>query len=153
MPIKHELIEWLRQTAAGRMVERAEAFWAAPPPDPWTGEEDEAAQSDDALPLCPRCLKPQEGTDWFCPKCGASVGPYNNLMPFVNTFSIGEVARAGVSDEVRRSSRFTRVGYVLFAVAAYTVMFPVYLFRLVFRWRRTEEGVVETETPEPPPSE
>jgi hypothetical protein len=153
MSMNQELIAWLRQTAAGRLVARAKAFWAAPPPtDPWGREEDEAARDDDALPLCPRCLTPQAGTDWFCPKCGAAVGPYNNLMPFVNTFSIGEVARAGVRDEFRRT-RFTRIGYVIFAVAAYTFAFPVYLVRLILRWRRPEEGVVETETPEPPPSE
>jgi len=142
--------QWLMQTPLGRLAARAKAFWEAPPPpDPWTGEEDEAARSDEALPLCPHCLTPQEGTDWFCPKCGKAVGPYNNMMPFVNIFSVGEVARAGVGNEVPHNW-LTRVGYALFAVAAYAFAFPIYLFRLVFRWRKPEQESGEQTRHEPP---
>ena len=109
------------------------------PPDPWSPDDDAAARSDDALPLCPRCLTPQKGTGWFCPKCGSSVGPYNNLMPYVSIYSIGEVARAGVGDDVPRNW-LTRIGYVLFAVSAYAWFFPVYLVSLAFRRRREPVG-------------
>lgn len=141
--MNEDLKDWLRQSLFGRIAARAKAYWAAPPPpDPWTAEADEAVRSDEALPLCPRCLTPQEGTDWFCPKCGASVGPYNNLMPYVNTFSLGEVARAGVGNEVRRTW-FTVVGYFLFAIGANLVLSPFYLIRLILRWKKTASDVSE----------
>ena len=140
--MNQEFVKWIKHTVAGRLADRIQAYWNEPPPsDPWSLEENQAVQADDALPLCPHCLAPQEGTGWFCPKCGAAVGPYNNLMPFINTFSIGEVALAGTTDAIR-NNWMTRIGYVLFALSAYSLLFPVYLICRMFRKRKPSSAEV-----------
>lgn len=121
---------------------RLKAFWREQErrcADPWSAEDDAAAKGDDALPLCPYCLTPQEGAGWFCAKCGASVGPYNNSMPYLYIFSIGDALRSGMSDGARRSP-FTAFGYAFLALAAMPVLAPVYLVRLFAKWRRYPRG-------------
>jgi hypothetical protein len=66
-----------------------------PTPDPWNSDVERSIHEDDATDLCHRCFTPQESTAWFCPHCNASVGPYNNYMPFLKEFAIGEVLRSG----------------------------------------------------------
>lgn len=100
-------------------------------PNPWDAEIEEAIQSPEASPLCHRCFTPFNDQDWFCPHCGASVGPYNNFMPFVYVFSEGEVLRSGTDGHVR----FTRpiiVGYTLMACGTYSVLAPLYWY---FLWK------------------
>lgn len=112
-------------------------------PDPW-GNEVETTLSDQVTPpVCLRCSTPQEPGAWFCPHCGTAVGPYNNLMPFVNVFSEGEVFRSGVLDRVR-TGPLTLAGYVLLSFN-YLVLAPVYLF-LVMR------HLLRRPAPEPSPS-
>src|SRR5262245_47559850 len=114
-------------TFAGFRVFRWFTQPTSPSPDPW-GPEVEQTLHDSELPaLCHRCLTPQDDHSWFCSTCGASVGPYNNYMPFVYVFSQGEVLRAGVTDHIRRSP-LTVAGYLLYSVASYAVFAPLYWF-------------------------
>ena len=94
--------------------------------DPWGAEVDEALNADDTRPLCHHCLTPQEHNGWFCPECGAVVGPYANYMPYVNIFSQGEVLRAGVSERLRRTP-LTLIGYVLLSFAFFIDLVPLFL--------------------------
>ena len=57
-------------------------------------------------------MTPQEPEAWFCKHCGAAVGPYNNLMPFLNVFSEGEVLRNGITHRFRNRP-FIAFGYFL----------------------------------------
>src|SRR5713101_7005716 len=65
-------------------------------PDPWGVEIEKAIEGDEAVPVCPHCLTPQEHEGWFCPGCGSVSGQYGNYLPNVYIFSIGEALRAGV---------------------------------------------------------
>ena len=108
---------------------------AHPSPEPW---DDDVAKSllDPELPaLCHRCLTPHGTEGWFCPNCGASVGPYNNYMPYVCLFAEGEVFRAGVDARIHRSP-LTVVGYLFYSLANYTVFAPVYWYFLFRNLKR-----------------
>ncbi len=94
-------------------------------PDPWGDEIDKTLNEDEAVPLCHHCLTPQEHNGWFCPECGATVGPYSNYLPYVNIFSQGEVLRAGVTERLRRSPLIV-IGYVLLSLGLFTLVAPVY---------------------------
>jgi len=94
------------------------AFWrlivwvrdAPVKPDPW-GEAVQK-QLEEAPEICPHCSTPQLSSAWFCPRCGCAVGPYNNLMPFVNIFSEGEVLRNCTSGNIRMRPLIT-IGFIL----------------------------------------
>jgi len=103
---------------------------AKPTPDPWGEEVERELQSPDARELCHRCLTPQPDRGWFCENCGASIGPYNNYMPYVHVFSQGEVLRAGTHDHLRPSFLII-MGYVLFSFAAFAICAPIYLFFVI----------------------
>jgi hypothetical protein len=92
------LIAWIRE--------------APQTPDPWDAEVEQKLQDPEVRQICHRCLTPQEPETWFCRHCGAAVGPYNNLMPFLNVFSEGEVLRNGVGGRFRNRP-FIAVGYSL----------------------------------------
>jgi len=113
--------------------------------DPWGKETDEAVNQADAVPVCYRCFTPQEHNGWFCPECGATVGPYCNYMPYIYIFSQGEVLRAGVTERIRRS-RLVTIGFVLFSLGMFAVAAPIYWFFLFKNLRR-----VNDEAPEAPP--
>src|SRR5262245_14135696 len=68
---------------------------AAPVADPWEAEQPEEIGSAEATPLCHRCLAPHLEEEYFCSECGASVGSYNNLNPYLYIFSLGEALRYG----------------------------------------------------------
>ena len=112
-----QLIRWLRKAASS--------------PDPWSQEVEEALQKEDALPLCPHCLAPQEQETWFCGECGNSIGPYNNLNPYLYIFSLGDLFRRGVTEHVRRSPLVV-VGFLLLSLSEYIIFAPYYWF-LFFR--------------------
>jgi hypothetical protein len=108
------------------------ALWvrnAPAPPDPW-GPVQATLREWQTPETCPRCSTPQDLSAWFCPHCGTAVGPYNNVMPYLNAFSQGEVFRNGVLDRMR-AGPLTVAGYALISLN-YLVFAPVYLF-LVFR--------------------
>ena len=115
-----------------------------PPPEPWGPEIDAALARPDVVTVCHRCFAPQPDLPgWFCPECGGAVGAYNNWMPYLYIFSIGEVLSIGT---FRRFSvrPLTVVGLILFSFTQYHVFAPIYWYRLVRniqRLRQAEAGV------------
>ena len=104
-------------------------------PTPWPEELDIAVRAPDAIPVCHRCMTPCELPVWFCPTCGTAIGPYNNILPFVRIFSIGEVLRSGVSS----SARFTALtipGYIFVGLLWGGIFAPLYYIRLVMNFFR-----------------
>jgi len=119
------------------------AFWrlvawvrdAPATPDPWSAEVEQKLSEPDAVEVCPHCLTEQTSTAWFCPRCGRAVGPYNNLMPYINVFSQGEVLRNGTSGRLRKSPLIL-IGYFLISVGMFPLLAPFYLFSLFLNWQR-----------------
>jgi hypothetical protein len=104
-------------------------------PDPWGAEVEQAVEGEEAVPVCPHCLAPQEHNGWFCPECGATSGQYSNYLPTVYIFSIGEAVRAGV-ERRSRWTPFLVTGYILVAFAWFSILAPVYcLFLFLNRAR------------------
>ena len=93
--------------------------------DPWDAETEKKLSAPETEQTCPHCSTPQTSVAWFCPHCGTAVGPYNNLMPFICAFSIGEVLRNGVSGRLRRS-RIIIVGYLFYSLCHYMTFAPLY---------------------------
>lgn len=100
-------------------------------PDPWDADIDLAVRQPDAVLVCHRCITPQLPGSWFCPECGAAVGPYNNCLPWIRIFSIGEVYRAGAWRNLP-VTLVTVVGLLLVSALDYTVFVPFFWYRL---WR------------------
>jgi hypothetical protein len=96
-------------------------------PDPWGEEIEKQLHEPDAVEICHHCFTPRSLSGWFCEHCGSAVGPYNNMMPFVNVFSEGEIFRNGVNDKLR-ASPFIIIGYLLFSLSAYAFFAPIYWF-------------------------
>lgn len=112
--------------------------------DPWGPEVDAAIHGPDALPVCHHCFTPQEDPNWFCPECGAAIGPYNNLMPYLYLFSEGEVFRSGVIGHWRPSALII-AGYVLVALVAASIFAPVYWY---FLWQNVRRQATWRDAPE-----
>jgi hypothetical protein len=107
-------------------------------PDPWGEDVQHAIEQEDALPLCPHCLSPQDHNGWFCPECGSTVGPYANYMPYIYLFSQGEVLRAGVTARFRHSPLII-TGYILLVLAILPIAAPFYWFFLFKNLSREQE--------------
>jgi hypothetical protein len=107
--------------------------------DPWGKETADAVNHEEAIPLCHHCFTPQEHSGWFCPECGATVGPYCNYMPFIYIFSQGEVLRAGVTERIRRS-KLIIIGFILFSLGMFAVAAPIYWFFLFKNLRRGDDA-------------
>ena len=104
-------------------------------PDPWRAEVEQAVEREEAVPVCPHCLAPQEHNGWFCPECGCTSGQYSNYLPGVYIFSIGDAVRAGVEQRSRWTPLLV-TGYVLSSLAYFSVLAPVYcLFLFINRAR------------------
>ncbi len=130
-PLREEVLEWLRP------------LWCTPPaPDPWPPDVEDAIQAPDAVEVCHHCFAPTADSRWFCPQCGAAVGPYNNWMNYVYIFSIGEVLRSGVGPEARYSS-LTAPGYIVIGLLQYGLFSPFYFVRLFLNWRRLSKAGAE----------
>ena len=110
--------------------------------DPWGKETEEAVNRDEAVPLCHHCFTPQEHNGWFCPECGATVGPYCNYMPYVYIFSQGEVLRAGLTERMRRSPLIT-IGFVLLSLGMFAIAAPIYWFFLFKNLHRSKGAKAE----------
>jgi hypothetical protein len=102
-------------------------------PDPWGTGISEALDREDAVPICHHCLTEQEHSGWFCPHCGAIVGPYCNYMPYLYVFSQGELFRAGVTEHLRRSP-LVAIGYFLASLGLFTLIAPLGWLMLPFYW-------------------
>jgi hypothetical protein len=114
-------------------------------PDPWDKEIEKALHEPEAVEVCHRCFDPVTGGSWFCEHCGCAVGPYNNLMPYINVFSEGEVLRNGVNDKPRKNTLIV-VGYLLVSLNLYLVFAPVYWILLFRNLNRQKISVEQTET-------
>jgi hypothetical protein len=110
-----------------------------PRPDPWGKEIEAAVYNDSAVPLCHRCFTEHENTTLFCPKCGAAVGDYNNVMPWVQVFSEGEVLRNSLFDRLRVNA-ITIAGFFVFTLAL-GVITGVGLILMPFFWAMFAKNV------------
>ena len=113
-------------------------------PDPWDAEVEQKLQEPETQEVCHHCSTPQPPAAWFCSHCGRAVGPYNNLMPYVQVFSEGEVLRNGVSGRFRNRPLVT-IGYLLIALAINPFFAPIYLFLLFFNLKRSRGGPISAE--------
>lgn len=100
--------------------------------EPRSAEEDAVVRSAEAQPLCLNCLFPHERHDRFCAHCGQTVGDFVPLNPYLQIFTMAEVARRGVAGPPER-----RVGVqaflVVFSLCQYSVFAPVYWYWMVRR--------------------
>ena len=122
-------IEALAILAIGALAAYKTFIWlkeAKCTPDPWGPEVEKALEQGEATPLCPHCLAPQEHVGWFCPECGATVGPFSNYLPTVYPFSVGDAVRAAVTGRLRPNPLII-IGYVLVALGFLSILAPVYL--------------------------
>jgi hypothetical protein len=114
-------------------------------PDPWDEEIEKALHEPQAVEVCHRCFDPVTPGSWFCGHCGCAVGPYNNVMPYLDVFSQGEVLRNGVNDKLRQNVLIV-AGYLLVSLDLYLVFAPVYWIFLFRNLKRRKESVKQTET-------
>ncbi len=115
-------------------------------PDPWDAETEQKLLDPETRETCPSCSTPQEPGAWFCEHCGRSVGPYNNLMPYVNAFSEGEVFRSGTSGSFRNRPLIL-AGFIVLSISTYLVFAPIYLFFLLRKMRPLVEDQVSAGDP------
>jgi hypothetical protein len=115
---------------------------ATPGPEPWGAEIEASLQAEDAVPICHRCLTPHSNEAWFCEHCGSAVGNYNNWMPYILVFSQGEVLRNGVTDQLI-ASPLTIAGYLLYSLANYLILAPIYWFFFIKNLRRQQAEKLE----------
>ena len=111
------------------------AWWHTPVNYPWPEELNDEVRQADSPRICHRCFAPQEHPGWFCSKCGTATGPYNNCLPYIYIFSIGEVVRAGVGSRLKWSF-FNTILLILFSLVEYMVFAPIYWYRMYRNWRR-----------------
>ena len=138
-----QIIEAWGQKSLGAIIRdwwRAQFPETAGPRYPWPDEIQAEVDCPDAVRVCHHCITPQEHLGWFCPECGIATGPYNNCMPFVCIFSIGEVLRAGV-DEKRRFPQWVYPVYFLLGLQYYYIFAPVYWFRLFRAQKRRGQNL------------
>lgn len=124
--------DWQKKSLGKVLLARLRAWWKGlAKPDPWPEEMDREVRTREAFPVCHRCFLPleYEKNRWFCSDCGAAVGPYNNILPFIRIFSLGEVMRSGVGPEAPLTT-FTICGYILVSYTQFWLVFPFYVFRL-----------------------
>src|ERR1700761_8578167 len=106
-------------------------------PDPWDAEVEQQLQN--APEACPHCSTPQPSNAWFCSHCGRAVGPYNNLMPYLQIFSEGEVLRNSAHVNTKKHP-FIMVGYFLLGFAFIPFfLLPLYWFSLARRFWRSNQ--------------
>ncbi len=123
------------------------AFWrfflwireAPVTPDPWDVETQQKISEPDAQEICPHCSTPQPPDVWFCAHCGRAVGPYNNLMPYLQVFSEGEVLRNGTSGQFRKRPLIL-IGYLLITASTFAFLAPIYWLSLFLNWNRPPVG-------------
>src|ERR1039457_4794626 len=113
--------------------------YAPATPDPWDAEVQQKLSAPETQEACPHCSTPQSPTAWFCPHCGRAVGPYNNLMPFVQVFSEGEVLRNGMSGRFRNRALVT-TGFLLITLTIHPIFMLIYFLMLLPHLRHSSGG-------------
>lgn len=147
--------EWKSRSLGAVIASRLRAWrMAFDTPNPWPDEVDRAVRSPEAVPVCHRCITPCDRPVWFCPSCGASIGPYNNILPFIRIYALGEVLRSGVGP----SARFTRLtvpGYLFLGIQHVWFLAPFYYARLLMNYLRIKRQRVagQASCGEPPEAE
>ena len=106
-------------------------------PDPWDAKTEQ--ELSEAKEVCPHCLTEQPTTAWFCKGCGRAIGPYNNLMPYVQIFSEGEVFRNSTNRHFQKRP-WILFGYFLIFGAMFPLLAPFYLVWLLTNWKRSNTG-------------
>jgi hypothetical protein len=96
-------------------------------PDPWDAETEKKMSEPETSQACHHCSTPLTPTAWFCPHCGSAVGPYNNLMPYVQIFSEGEVYRNGMNQRFRNRPLVV-IGYSLIIAPFISTAFLYFYF-------------------------
>jgi hypothetical protein len=117
-------------------------------PDPWDAEIAAEVASPDCTPLCHRCLEPHDLSRNLCPNCGAPVGQYINVMPYLYIFSIGHVFRIGTTERIKKSPLVV-LGFLLVAVGQYSVFAPIYWVKFLLHLGDPEQESLP-ELPNPP---
>jgi 4-amino-4-deoxy-L-arabinose transferase-like glycosyltransferase len=107
-------------------------------PDPWNADVEHQLEEPEAVEVCHHCLTQQPPNAWFCEHCGSAVGPYNNMMPYLNVFSEGEVVRNGAADRLR-SKPLIIAGYLLFSLSACAFFAPIFWFFFFKNLKRSRE--------------
>jgi hypothetical protein len=87
-------------------------------PDPWDAETDKKLSDEETPQACHHCSTPLSSVAWFCPHCGSAVGPYNNMMPYVQIFSEGEVFRNGMNRRFQNRPLVV-TGYLLMIIGLF----------------------------------
>ena len=140
--------EWKNAPLGKALARRLRAWWVSLDyPDPWPAELHEQIHAIDALPVCHRCFLPFEhhSGQLFCADCGAAVGPYNNLIPFIRNYSAGEVMRGGVGPEAHFSP-FTVIGYLWWSSSQFmflSVIYHIRFLRNILRKKRSADSAEE----------
>ncbi len=128
--------EWKHRSLGAIVTARIRSWWMVEEtPLPWSQAEDAAARASDAIPVCHRCFTPYALPVWFCSCCGSAVGPYNNIMPFVRIFSLGEALRSGVGPSAHFTP-FRTLAYVSIGFVEYQIFAPLYFYRLYRNYRK-----------------
>jgi len=88
-------------------------------------------EADEATPVCPHCLEPIAPNQYYCGKCGESVGQLTGILPFINirfqALFIGALWRKAWHD------RKTPAGIRIFCgIIAFLLFPPVMLIALPF---------------------
>lgn len=105
------------------------------PPDPWDEQTARDLESAPLTEVCPKCSQPHPREHNFCEHCGAAIGAYNNVMPYVYLFSEGEVLRTGVTGKFRVNA-LTIGGFLIYSLMCYLIFAPIYWYLLLRNIRR-----------------
>lgn len=100
-------------------------------PDPWDAETVQKLDDPEVKQACHRCSAPQSPDAWFCPHCGVAVGPYNNVMPFLQIFSQGEVFRSGTTGHFQNRPWILFVFFLLGLAFMPVILAPFYWWSLI----------------------
>jgi hypothetical protein len=111
-------------------------------PEPWDSEVTAQLEQEEATPLCHHCLLPQNSATNFCPQCGAPVGPYTNLLPYTNLFSVGHMLRIGTGEQFQRTP-FKVAFFMLVSLSEYGPFAPFYWYRLFTNRNRINPAAPE----------
>ena len=91
--------------------------------------EDDFWEKATPLYFCGNCGSLFDDRRYFCESCGSSVGYYNNTMPFLWIFSLGDLLMYCVSPGFR-GGRMNIAGVYLMTLGQYGPMAFFYLYRM-----------------------